>query len=112
MNSLVNVKNLGFAYNKNAIIEDMSFDVSAGSFLAIAGPNGAGKTTLLNLVCGILKPDSGQITIDSVPIKNYSYKNLARKIAVVRQEFIPSFDFTVSDTVSMARTPYLGILGF
>lgn len=112
MNPLVHIENLGFTYDKNTIIEDMCFDVPAGSFLAIAGPNGAGKTTLLNLICGILKPQSGQVTIDSVPIKNYSSKNLARKIAVVRQEFVPSFDFTVRETVSMARTPYMGILGF
>ncbi len=112
MNPLVKIDNLSFAYNSQAIINNMTFNVETGQFLTIAGPNGAGKTTLLNIICGILKPDSGQITIDSVPLRNYSTKKLAQKIAVVRQEFIPAFDFTVGEVVSMARTPYLGTMGF
>lgn len=112
MNPLVCVENLSFAYNKETIIKDMSFNVEHGQFLAIVGPNGAGKTTLLNLICGILKPALGKIKVDSILLQNYSTKTLAQKIAVVRQQFTPAFDFTVTEVVSMARTPYLSILGF
>jgi iron complex transport system ATP-binding protein len=45
-------------------------------------------------------------------VESYSVKKLAQKVAVVRQEFIPVFDFTVAQMVSMARTPYLGTFGF
>lgn len=112
MSNIIEVKNLSFSYQKHTIIEDLSFSVSKGEFLAIAGPNGAGKTTLLNLICGLLKPDTGTITIDSANIKSYSAKKLAQKISVVRQEFIPAFDFTAGEIVAMGRSPYLSSIGF
>ena len=113
MNNIINVKNLSFGYSRqNEILENLCFNVEQGEFLAIAGPNGVGKTTILNLLCALLAPDAGSIEIDSVDIKSYSTKKLSQKIAVVRQESVPAFDFTVTEVVSMARTPYLTTFGF
>jgi iron complex transport system ATP-binding protein len=113
MNSSIEVKNLSFSYRPQEIVlKEISFDVKPGAFLAIVGPNGAGKTTLLNLLCGLLRPLSGFIKIDAVPVESYSINKLAQKIAVVRQEFVPVFDFTVTEIVSMARAAYLGMFGF
>ncbi len=107
------MQNLCFAYKAQAeILKDISFRLASPCFLSIAGPNGAGKTTLLNLLSGLLKPASGSIEIDSKPINSYSVRRLAKKIAVVRQEFVPVFEFSASQVVSMARTPYLGTLAF
>jgi iron complex transport system ATP-binding protein len=109
----IEVQNLRFAYKAQAeILRDISFRLANPCFLSIAGPNGAGKTTLLNLLSGLLKPVSGSIEIDSKPINSYSVKQLAKKIAVVRQEFVPVFEFSATQVVSMARTPYLGALAF
>jgi iron complex transport system ATP-binding protein len=113
MSSIIEVEDLSFGYRQQeTVLKDVSFEVTAGTFIAIAGPNGAGKTTLLNLLCGLLLPKAGFIKIDSADMESYSVKELARKIAVVRQEFVPVFDFTVAQVVSMARTPYLGSFGF
>ena len=113
MSNIIEVKNVSFGYvSQSKILQDVSFDVKAGTFLSIAGPNGAGKTTLLNLLCGLLRPQAGSIMIDAAGIESYSVRRLAQKIAVVRQEFVPVFDFTVAEVVSMARTPYLGTFGF
>ena len=113
MNAIIEVESLSFGYTpQNTILNNISFDVIPGRFLAIAGPNGAGKTTLLNLLCGLLRPKAGSIRIDKKPLESYSIKKLAQKVAVVRQEFVPVFDFTVAQMVSMARTPYLGTFGF
>ena len=113
MSGIIKVENLSFGYrSQETILKDVSFEVMADTFIAIAGPNGAGKTTLLNLLCGLLIPRAGFIEIDNALIESYSVKGLARKIAVVRQEFVPVFDFTVAQVVSMARTPYLGTFGF
>ncbi|MCK4914486.1 MAG: ABC transporter ATP-binding protein [Planctomycetes bacterium] len=113
MKNIIEVKNLNFGYAKaNPILKDVSFEVAAGKFIAVAGPNGAGKTTLLNLLCGLLRKKTGTIKIDSENIESYSVKKLAQKIAVVRQEFVPVFDFSVIEMVSTARTPYLGAFGF
>lgn len=113
MNRVIEVKNLSFGYTpQDTLLEDVSFDIKAGTFFSIAGPNGAGKTTLLNLICGLLKAQTGSILIDAAPVQSYSVRSLAQKIAVVRQEFVPVFDFAVAEVVSMARTPYLGTFGF
>jgi iron complex transport system ATP-binding protein len=113
MNICIQVENLGFSYGpQTQILKNLSFKISAGTFLSIAGPNGAGKTTLLNLLSGLLKAASGSIEIDSKPINSYSVRQLAKKIAVVRQEFVPVFEFSAAQVVSMARTPYLGALAF
>jgi iron complex transport system ATP-binding protein len=113
MNAVIEVENLSFSYTpQRTILKDLSFEVRRGGFLAIAGPNGAGKTTLLNLLCGLLRPKSGSIKIDAAPVESYSSRKLAQKVAVVRQEFVPVFGFTVAEIVSMARMPYLGLFGF
>jgi len=112
MSGIIEVENLSFGYTQSEILKDISFKVMSGAFVGIAGPNGAGKTTLLNLLCGLLSHKAGSIKIDAARIESYSVKKLAQKIAVVRQEFVPVFDFTVAEMVSMARTPYLGTFGF
>jgi len=112
MNAIIQVEKLSFGYYAKTILKDLSFEVMPGMFVGIAGPNGAGKTTLLNLLCGLLSPKAGSIKIDAAHIESYSVKKLAQKVAVVRQEFVPVFDFTVTEMVSMARTPYLGTFGF
>jgi iron complex transport system ATP-binding protein len=112
MSAIIQVENLSFGYCAGTILKELSFEVNRGQFLAIAGPNGAGKTTLLNLLCGLLRPKAGSIKIDTADIESYSVKKLAQKIAIVRQEFVPVFDFTVMEMVSMARTPYLGTFAF
>lgn len=113
MSSSIEIKNLSFGYQpQKTLLKNISFEVKPGVFLAIVGPNGAGKTTLLNLLCGLLRPRAGSIKIDAARTESYSVKKLAQKVAVVRQEFVPVFDFTVAEMVSMARTPYLGTFGF
>jgi len=112
MRGIIEVENLSFGYYDKTILKNLNFKVMQGTFLAVAGPNGAGKTTLLNLLCGLLKPKNGSIDIDGANVESYSVRELAQKVAIVRQEFVPVFDFTVTEVVSMARTPYLGILGF
>lgn len=110
--NIIEVSHLSFGYSDGQVLRELSFEVERCSFLAIAGPNGVGKSTLLNLLCGTLKPESGAIKIDTSPIESYSTEALAKKVAVVRQEFMPAFDFSVIEMVLMARTPYYSQMGF
>jgi iron complex transport system ATP-binding protein len=109
----IEVEQLCFAYRgQPELLKNISFRLEQGGFLSIAGPNGAGKTTLLNLLCGLLDAQKGYIEIDGEIVESYSVRRLAKKIAVVRQEFVPVFEFSAAQVVSMARTPYLGALAF
>lgn len=96
--------NVSFAY-KNPILENISLTIEKNRFYSIIGPNGAGKTTLLRLLSGLLKPNSGEILLESKPISSYSKKQLAQKVSLVSQEYI-HFDYTVYEIVSMGRYPY------
>jgi len=113
MSGIIEVENLSFSYAPlSTVLKNISFEVMSGTFLAVAGPNGAGKSTLLNLLCGMLVPKSGTIRIDAVAIESYKTDDLAKKVAVVRQESVPVFGFSVIEMVLMARTPHFGQLGF
>jgi len=113
MTASVQVQNVSFAYHRGQpVLKDISFAVAAGRFLAIVGPNGAGKSTLINLIAASLAPQSGTISIDGINARSWGATELARKIAVVRQGFVPAFGFSVAETVLMARTVYYGPLGF
>ena len=59
----IQVKNLWFSYGRRVVLEDVSLEVTPGSFAALIGPNGAGKSTLLRLLLGVLKPTRGEISI-------------------------------------------------
>jgi iron complex transport system ATP-binding protein len=113
MTASVHVQNVSFAYHRAyPVLKEISFAVAAGRFLAIVGPNGAGKSTLINLIAGSLAPQAGTISIDGIDIRSCRPRELARKIAVVRQGSVPVFGFSVAETVLMARTAHYGPLGF
>jgi len=60
-------------------VNEVSFHVEKGEILAIIGPNGAGKTTVFNLISGLLRPTSGQIYLEGVPIAGLRPHQIARK---------------------------------
>lgn len=113
MTASIQLKDVTFGYDPaHPVLDHISLMVPNGTFLALVGPNGAGKSTLINLLAGLLKPQSGVLSIDGIDLGTYPRGQLARKVAVVRQEFVPAFGFSVVETVMMARTPYYSQLGF
>lgn len=110
--SMLQIRDLKFSYSGRVVLEGLSFEVEAEKFMTIAGPNGAGKSTLLNLMSRTLKLQSGKILVAGKEIGKYSTKELAKQIAIVRQEHVPAFGFTVRETVSMARTMFYDKSGF
>jgi ABC-2 type transport system ATP-binding protein len=63
MNSVLQAQSLTKCYGSLKAIQDLSLEVYEGEVLGILGPNGAGKTTSINIICGLLRPDSGQVII-------------------------------------------------
>ena len=62
------VENLSKGFGALAVVDDVSFTVGDGEFVAIVGPSGCGKSTLLNILAGFERPDRGRITIDGAPV--------------------------------------------
>jgi len=79
--NIVELSGVSKAYHRGnqlvPVLEDISFDIAAGEFLALMGPSGSGKSTLLNLIAGIDKPDSGTILVNGVDITRLSESGLA-----------------------------------
>jgi iron complex transport system ATP-binding protein len=89
-------------------LHDINLDVPRASLTGLLGPNGCGKTTLLKLLSGVIRPDSGTVTLDGNPLAGIGRRQVARQIAVVPQETHPAFDFSVMEMVLMGRHPHLG----
>jgi iron complex transport system ATP-binding protein len=98
---------ISFAYDTDSIIKEVSCSFESGNFYSILGPNGSGKTTLLDLISGFLRPFSGYIDIDKAKVLSLSKKEIARKIALVSQDYTINFPFIVKDVVMMGRHPYI-----
>jgi ABC-2 type transport system ATP-binding protein len=100
INDLSKVYDNGF----NAL-KKIKLEVKQGEILAMLGPNGAGKTTLISIICGIVTPSSGTVTVDGFDIIK-DYRETRSRIGMVPQELnLESFE-TVFDTVSYSRGLY------
>ncbi|HPX31908.1 MAG TPA: ABC transporter ATP-binding protein [Erysipelotrichaceae bacterium] len=82
---VLNVKNVDFSYDKNKALDNVSFSINKGDKIAVIGKNGAGKSTMAKLICGILRPDKGEVHLEGVNYLNYSIKELGQKIGYVMQ---------------------------
>jgi iron complex transport system ATP-binding protein len=96
-----------FSYHSDPVWADIAFQVQSGEVIGIAGPNGSGKSTLMQVMSRALTPRYGQVTLDDRLIGDFSQPEIARRMAVVRQQETVAFDFTVRDVVLMGRLPYL-----
>jgi len=65
---MLKIQSISKAYNKGAVkaVDNVSLEVKSGEIFGFLGPNGAGKTTTIKMIVGLLKPDSGNISIDEV----------------------------------------------
>lgn len=83
----ISFDNVSFSYNADrSLIEHLDIAVKAGQKVAIVGPTGAGKSTMINLLMRFYDVTAGQITLDGVPISQYSREDLRRQIGMVLQE--------------------------
>jgi ABC-type cobalamin/Fe3+-siderophores transport system ATPase subunit len=97
---------IGFAHPGKIIFDGLDLDLAAGRFTGIIGPNGCGKTTLLDLICRHRIPHKGDIRYADKPLAAYGKRALARRIALVPQDYGVNFPFTVEEVVSMGRYPH------
>lgn len=83
---MIEFRNVNAAYdNETPILNDVSFTIDDGEFVAFVGTNGAGKSTTMRLINGLLKPVSGQVLIDGVPTSDVQTSELARKVGFLFQ---------------------------
>ncbi|MDO5337829.1 MAG: ABC transporter ATP-binding protein [Eubacteriales bacterium] len=109
MDTKVSVSDLCYRIDGKEIITDICMKIKKGSFVGIIGPNGSGKSTILRNIYRAVKPDKGTIFLDGVEIQTFSFKETAKRMAVLRQESVTDFDYSVQEMVKMGRTPHHGL---
>ena len=90
----------------NWVIDGLTCDVDAGEILGIVGPNGSGKSSLLKILSGLLPVGEGDVFLYGLSLQKRSQADIARLVAVVPQEYVQVFPFTVAETVLMGRFPH------
>ena len=104
--SAVSVKGVRKAFGPTVAVNDVSFDIKAGSVHALLGENGAGKSTLVKLMSGLLQPDTGSISIHGKPVSLTSPRaSHAQGIQTAFQEMTLVRDLSVLDNMMLPYAP-------
>ena len=91
----IKFENVRFSYIKGEeVLKGISLEVKEGQTVAIVGATGAGKSTIINLINRFYEINSGEITVDTVPVQNYELESLRKQVAIVLQDV-----FLFSDSI-------------
>lgn len=103
---MIEVKNITKIYGNKKVVDNVSLNIQEGKITSFIGPNGAGKSTLLSIMSRLLKRDSGEVLVDGKDILKWDNKELAKKIAILRQSNNINIRLTIRDLVSFGRFPH------
>ena len=106
MHNYISIKNLSKIYPNNFhALDNICLDIKQGEIFALLGPNGAGKSTLINIICGIISPNSGKVSVNNFDIIS-DYRKARSMIGIVPQELTLEAFETVFNNVSYSRGLY------
>ncbi|WP_075573018.1 ABC transporter ATP-binding protein [Colibacter massiliensis] len=106
----LDVEQLSFGYDDRKVLDNISFSFEGNRIVTLLGKNGTGKSTLLKCIIGENK-GTGNVRIDGRSRRDYSYYELARKIAYIPQSHVPIFPYRVLDVVMMGRISHMRYFG-
>ena len=102
----IEINNLSKVYDNGfKALNNINLQINKGEIFAMLGPNGAGKTSLISIICGIVKPSSGKITVENFDIIK-DYRETRSRIGLVPQELTLEQFETVFNNVSYSRGLY------
>jgi iron complex transport system ATP-binding protein len=104
---VLSIDGIDCLYGSFKVLESVRLKVESGTLVGILGPNGSGKTTLLRSVSRVLKPRRGTVLLNDLNVYEMKTVEVARQMAVVPQDTVMTFNFTVQDIVLMGRNPHL-----
>jgi iron complex transport system ATP-binding protein len=103
---MIVVDSLTKRYGAQTVLDDVSLTLGGEGVTSVIGPNGAGKSTLFSVVGRLMPADSGTVTIEGMDAATAAPRDLARTIAVLRQDNHLTARLTVQDLVEFGRFPH------
>ncbi|MCW7542579.1 ATP-binding cassette domain-containing protein [Aurantimonas litoralis] len=103
---MIEAEHLTKRYDRALVVDGVSLSLPAGGVTAIIGPNGAGKSTLLSMIARLLPMDGGRVLVDGLDVTRTKGDELAKRLAILRQENGLSVRLTVRDLVGFGRFPH------
>ena len=104
---LLAARELVVSYGPADILRGVDVSLERGGFIGVIGPNGSGKSTLLKALAGLLPARRGEVFFDGRPIRAFTSRERARRMAVVPAITAPAFSFSAREIIAMGRTPHL-----
>ena len=105
---MIEIEKVSKSYDRMLVLDDIHLTLPAKGVTSIIGPNGAGKSTLLSIIARLLAPDAGQVSVGGLDVATADSRELARVLAVLRQDNHLTVRLTVRDLVSFGRFPHSG----
>lgn len=103
---MIEVRNLVKKYKEKAVVNNVSLKIEKGKITSFIGPNGAGKSTVLSIIARIMNKDSGEVLIEGKELSKWDNKELAKKIAILKQSNNVNVRLTIREMVSFGRYPH------
>lgn len=103
---MIEIESVSLALQGARILDDVNLLIPKGGVTALVGPNGAGKSSLLSLIARLRPLQSGRIRVDGLPVDRTASRDLARVLAILRQDAAVSTRLRVSELVSFGRFPH------
>lgn len=103
---MIEIKNISQSYGNVRVLKGVTLDIKENRITALIGANGAGKTTLLNVASNLLEPYAGQVRLDGQNIKGMKSRDIAKRIAILKQTQHLNLRVSVRDLVSFGRYPH------
>ncbi|WP_079406361.1 ABC transporter ATP-binding protein [Streptomyces sp. 3211] len=102
----ITAEGLGWSASGTPVVRGVGLDIAPGETVGLVGPNGSGKSSLLRCLAGLRVPDTGTVRYDGLPVRDWSARRIARRVAFVEQDSGLDIDLRVADVVGLGRTPF------
>lgn len=103
---MIEARGVSRRYGDSLVVDDVNLQLPAGGVVAIIGPNGAGKSTLLSMISRLLPMSTGSVAVDGINVSSAASDQLAKRLAILRQDNHISSRLTVRELVSFGRYPH------
>ena len=103
---MIALHNVTKRYRASTVLDDVSIEFGGEGVTALIGPNGAGKSTLFGLIGRLITPDEGRVVVDGADVSTSASSELARTLAILRQDNHIAARLTVQDLVEFGRFPH------